>query len=291
MTTARIVVLGSINMDLTCRTDRLPRPGETLLGTAFATAPGGKGANQAIAAAKAGARTTFLGATGDDAFAVDLRRALTDAHVDDSLLRTVPGPSGIAAITVDQHGENTIVVVPGANSSMTELTEGELSTIAQADILLCQLEIPIVTVTAAFEHARAHGVMTVLNPSPVQSLPDALVAATDVLIVNESEESAVGDAARSIETVVTTLGASGARMHGPHSFATEAPVVDAIDTTGAGDAFAGAMSAAWHRGPQHAVAWACAAGAWAASRAGASSSSGTHAEIDALFAHLHDRHS
>ncbi|MFI8565260.1 ribokinase [Rhodococcus sp. NPDC078407] len=278
----RIVVLGSVNMDLITRTPSLPDPGETVLGTAFTTSPGGKGSNQAIAAAKAGAAVSFIGAVGDDEFGKTLRRTLTGAGVDDRALRTAAGSSGIAAITVDDHAENSIVVVAGANERVRDLTADDLAVIADADILLCQLEIPVDTVVIAFEYARSHRVVTMLNPSPVQDLPDALVAATDVLVVNEAEETRLGGRVNEVAHVITTLGARGSRYRGSESFEVAAPSVDAVDTTGAGDAFAGALAACWFDGPRSAVEWACIAGSFAATRPGASTSSGTRADIDAL---------
>ncbi|MBY4012637.1 ribokinase [Rhodococcus fascians] len=278
----RIVVLGSINMDLITRTPALPEPGETVLGTSFDTAPGGKGANQAIAASKSGARVSFVGAVGDDEFGPTLRHTLTSAGVDDHALRTAAGASGIAAITVDDRAENSIVVVAGANGGVHELTDDDLAVIGGADILLCQLEIPLETVLAAFEYAHSHDIVTMLNPSPVRDLPDALVAATDVLVVNEAEEARIGSRVKNIEHVVTTLGARGARYRGSESFEVPAPKVEAVDTTGAGDAFAGALAASWSSGPRAAIQWAVAAGAFAATGAGASASSGTRAQIESL---------
>ncbi|WP_415976724.1 ribokinase [Rhodococcus sp. 077-4] len=269
-------------MDLITRTPSLPEPGETVLGTSFHTTPGGKGANQAVAAAKAGARVTFIGAVGDDEFGGTLRLTLTGAGVNDRALRTSAGSSGIAAITVDDHAENSIVVVPGANSGVRELTDDDRAVIADADILLCQLEIPLDTVIAAFEYARARDVVTMLNPSPVQELPDILIENTDVLVVNEAEEARIGLGAGRVEHVITTLGAKGAGYSGSESFEVAAPRVDAVDTTGAGDAFAGALAACWFDGPRRAVEWACVAGSFAATRPGASASSGTRDEIEAL---------
>lgn len=278
----RIVVLGSVNMDLITRTPSLPDPGETVLGTSFTTSPGGKGSNQAIAAAKAGVSVAFIGAVGDDEFGATLRHTLSSAGVDDRALRTAAGSSGIAAITVDDRAENSIVVVPGANQHVRDLTEDDLAVIAEADILLCQLEIPLDTVVAAFEYARSRGVVTMLNPSPVRDLPDALVAATEVLVVNEAEEARLGHRVNEVPHVITTLGARGARYRGTESFEVSAPRVDAVDTTGAGDAFAGALAASWFSGPRASVEWACAAGSFAATRPGASASSGTRDEIDAV---------
>lgn len=277
-----VAVLGSINMDLTAFAAVLPDPGETVLGYSFTTSQGGKGANQALAAARSGAETTFLGSVGDDAFAEQLLGSLADAGVDVSLTRRTTGASGTAIITVDSAGENTIVVVPGANGSMHELTEAERHAIARADILLCQLEIPIDTVIAGAVHAREKGTLVVLNPSPVQQLPDELVDAVDVLVLNEAEAAAVG--AVDVAHVVTTLGADGARYRGPHIDAEfSASAVDVVDTTGAGDAFAGALVAEWHRGAAPAIRWACAAGGFATTRRGAGSSSGTRSDIESLL--------
>lgn len=277
-----IAVLGSVNMDLITQTPTFPAPGETVLGTSFTTSPGGKGANQAIAAAKAGARVTIVGAVGDDGFGGTLRRTLTSAGVDDRALRTTAGSSGIAAITVDARAENSIVVVPGANAGVRELTDDDRAIIADADILLCQLEIPLETVAAAFHYAHSRGVVTMLNPSPVRELPDALVDVIDALVVNEAEEASIGLRPGRVAHVITTLGARGARYRGAESFEVSAPPVHAVDTTGAGDAFAGALAASWFRGPRTAVHWACVAGSLAATRPGASASSGTRDEIDAL---------
>ncbi|MDH6282749.1 ribokinase [Prescottella agglutinans] len=282
-----VAVVGSINMDLVASTPRLPAPGETILGTSFGTTPGGKGANQAIAAAKAGADVVFVGAVGDDTFALDLREALVDAEVDAESLREVSGPSGIAMITVDGDGQNSIIVVPGANGRVTDLTAGELGAVANADVLLCQLEIPIETVTAAARHAATSDTAVMLNPSPTQILPPELLESVDVLIVNETEERQLGeDTLAAVPHVVTTLGAAGARYRGPHGerVRVDSPTVDAVDTTGAGDAFAGALASAWGRGPREALAFACAAGALTATRPGASAASPTRSEIDALLA-------
>lgn len=285
MGSPRIAVLGSANMDLTTATTALPAPGETVLGQSFATAQGGKGANQAIAAARSGARTVFLGAVGDDAFADVLITDMQDAGVDTGRLRRVAGPSGIAAITVDAQGENTIVVVAGANGTVDDVTDDEMAVIADADILLCQFEIPVSAVLAAATHAGANDTLVVLNPSPVREITDALLAVVDVLVVNESEARAIGDGTlERVPHVVTTLGASGAAYAGRHgSFRTPAPSVDAVDTTGAGDAFTGALAAEWFRGPRQALRWACAAGAFAATGHGAGASSGTRNQIAELM--------
>ncbi|KQU30674.1 MULTISPECIES: ribokinase [unclassified Rhodococcus (in: high G+C Gram-positive bacteria)] len=287
----RITIVGSINMDLVARTPTLPAPGETVLGSAFRTSPGGKGANQAVAAARAGAEVVFVGAVGSDTFALELRETLVGAEVDASLLREVEGASGVAVITVDDAAENSIVVVGGANETLTELTAEELATVAEADVLLCQLETPVATVVAAARHARANGTLVFLNPSPVQPLSDDLLGLVDVAIVNRDEENALGvDALARIPHVVTTLGADGARHRSADGVVTAhpSPAVEAVDTTGAGDVFAGTLAAAWRDGPAAAVRRACAAGAVATTRDGAGSSAPTVTEVDRALAGTRD---
>lgn len=281
-----VVVLGSVNMDLVTTTPQRPAPGETVLGSGFATVPGGKGANQAIAAARSGARVRFLGATGDDAFGATLRSTLSDAGVDTTLLRTVDGSSGVATIVVDESGENSIIVVAGANGRVTDLTADELAAIADADILLCQLEIPLATVAAAARHAHAADTVVVLNPSPVQPLPAALWADVDLAIVNSLESERYSADLDRIPHVVRTLGGDGAlyrSAEGPQ-FAVAGRTVDVVDTTGAGDAFTGALVATWPKGPRAAVSWANAAGALATTRLGASSSIPDRARIEHALA-------
>ena len=165
MTTARVAVVGSCNIDLVARVAALPRPGETVLARSFATVVGGKGANQAIAAGRAGARSVIVGAVGDDAYGDQIRSTLREASVDVGGLRTVAGPSGTALIFVDEAGENSIVVVSGANGTLTTLTEGDLKIIDDADALLFQLEVPIEIVAAAA--ARSKG-LRVLNAAPAR---------------------------------------------------------------------------------------------------------------------------
>ena len=272
--TPRIVVVGSTNMDLITTTATLPEPGQTLLGTGFHTAPGGKGGNQAVAVARAGGAVQFIGAVGDDDFGRALRNRLADAGVDTDRLRTVDGPSGIAAITVDADAENTIVVVPGANGKLTALDDADRGAIAGAAVLMLQLEIPIETVVAAARAAADAGVTVLLNPSPVRALPTDLVNAVTILVVNRGEADALGtDVLAAVPHVVTTLGGDGAVHRGPDGVhtAVPAPEVEVVDTTGAGDAFTGALAVAWASGaaPRAALEVACAAGAEATTRSGA----------------------
>ncbi|MBF6439816.1 ribokinase [Nocardia cyriacigeorgica] len=280
-----IAVLGSINMDLVTTTERRPEPGETVFGTGFTMVPGGKGANQAVAAGRAGGRVEFIGAVGDDVFADGLRAVLRESGVGTARLRTVDGASGIAAIVVDASGENSIIVVGGANATVTELAGEDLDIIAAADILLCQLEIPVPTVAAAAAHAQANGTVVVLNPSPARQLPPELWAAVDVAVVNSGEFTDLGSALEPVPHLVVTLGADGARYRGPDGTELAVPgsVVDVVDTTAAGDTFTGALAVAWQRGPAEALRFACTAGALATTRLGASASIPGRAEIDAAL--------
>jgi ribokinase len=289
---ARIAVLGSINMDLVADTDHLPAPGETVLGTGFRTVPGGKGSNQAIAAARAGGAVTFVGAVGSDSFADELAGTLAGSGVSTDRLRRVDGPSGIAVISVDAAAENTIIVVPGANGSVTDLDGDDAAAITGSAILVAQLEVPLDTVTAGARVAAEADVPVLLNPSPARELPADLLAAVTLLVVNEGEAAVLGDdAVASVPHLVTTLGAAGARYRGPsgQTLSVPSPVVRPVDTTGAGDAFAGALAVAWAEGlePEAALQRACAAGALATTVAGASTSSPDRDAIDDLVAHTY----
>ncbi|MBK3571638.1 PfkB family carbohydrate kinase, partial [Streptomyces sp. MBT62] len=163
-----IAVLGSTNMDLVAYVTKAPQRGETVTGREFRTIPGGKGANQAIAAAHAGADVTIIGAVGDDAYGAQLRSTFEHSGVDTNHLRTVEGPSGTAHIVVDDEGGNAIVVIPAANGTVDHLAPGDETLIAGADALLLQLEIPLAAVVAGAEAARRHGVRTILTPAPAQ---------------------------------------------------------------------------------------------------------------------------
>jgi ribokinase len=299
--TARVVVVGSTNLDLVVTAPALPRPGETVLGDAFTTVPGGKGANQAVAAARAGAACAFVGAVGQDSFAAPLRANLAGAGIDVRRLREVPGPSGVALIAVDATAENIIVVAPGANAKLSTLDDDDRAAIGAADVMLCQLEIPLPFVTAAAEAARAAGTTVMLNAAPARPLPAELLAAVDVLVVNQGEAAALAAPADRgddpqllldellvlVPRVVLTLGASGA-LYGDrqgHRVAVDAVRVKAVDTTAAGDAFTGALAVALaeRRPVEEALRWACAAGAACACRPGASTALPTRDEIDSLF--------
>ncbi len=282
---SRVIVVGSANMDLVVTAQSLPRPGETVLGETFVTVPGGKGANQAIAAARAGGRCSFIGAVGQDAFGEALRDNMIRAGVDVARLRTVPGPSGVALIAVDTNAENLIVVAPGANAALTRLDVQDRMAIEGSDVLLCQLEIPLPTVAQAAAAARTAGTLVMLNAAPARPLPAELLAAVDVLIVNEHEAEAMPGAVQLVPHVVMTLGARGASYADRDGRRVDvpAPKVRAVDTTGAGDAFAGALAVAWaeRRPVEEALRWACAAGAVCATRRGATPP--TRQEIEAIL--------
>ncbi|MDG4827533.1 ribokinase [Asanoa sp. WMMD1127] len=294
---ARVVVVGSANLDLVVTAPQLPRPGETVLGENFRTVPGGKGANQAVAAARAGAEVEFVGAVGSDEFAPVLRDSLVAAGVGVRGLRTVAGPSGVALIAVDRAAENFIVVAAGANGLLTDLDADDRARVATADVLLLQLEVPMSTVVDAARLARAAGTTVVLNAAPAATLPDELLDLVDVLVVNEHEAAVVAGAdggepldalLKLVPRVVLTFGADGAAYADRDGarLSVPAPRIEAVDTTAAGDAFTGALAVGWaQRGGtdiEASLRWACAAGAACAQRPGASSALPDRATIDAL---------
>ncbi|MDL5200991.1 ribokinase [Streptomyces sp. ALI-76-A] len=292
-----IVVLGSTNMDLVAYVERAPRRGETVTGREFRTIPGGKGANQAIAAARAGATVSVIGAVGDDVFGPRLRSTLEHSGVSTDHLRTVEGPSGTAHIVVDDEGGNAIVVIPGANGTVDRLVPGDEGLIAAADALLLQLEIPLTAVLAGARTARGHGVRTVLTPAPARPLPPELLAATDLLVPNEHEAAALTgltDPHRAavalldrVPEVVVTLGAAGSlyAARGTEPFTVPAPRVTAVDSTGAGDTFAGTLAVALGEGRplREALTWAGTAAALSVQRPGASASMPYRSEIEARY--------
>ncbi|MEN3607958.1 ribokinase [Plantactinospora sp. ZYX-F-223] len=295
MSRPRVVVMGSANMDLVVTTGSLPKPGETVFGTDFVMVAGGKGANQAIAATRAGAAGALLGAIGSDSFGVTLKARISAAGVDTERVRVVYGASGVAVVTVDAEGENTIVVTPAANSAFTGLTESELTAVREADVLVAQLEIPVGTVTQAARAARSAGTWVVLNAAPAQPVPVELLDSVDLLVVNEAEARAITGCGREdpaallavVPRAVLTLGRHGAWYGDRDGTAVHVPAVkvDLVDSTGAGDAFTGALAVAWGEGrePVDAVRWASAAGAACARRLGASVSLPLRTEIDALY--------
>lgn len=291
----RVVVVGGANMDLVAMAPKVPGPGETVVGTDFLTVAGGKGANLAIAAARAGGAATFLGAIGSDSFGVTLKARIAAAGVETSLVRVVYGASGVALVTVGATGEHSVVVTPGANTAFTTLTEAELSAVRAADVLVAQVEVPVATVTQAALAARAGGTRVILNAAPPGRLPTELLDAVDLLVVNEVEARALTGRGREdpaallslVPRAVLTLGAQGAWYGERDGGTAHIPAfkVDLVDSTGAGDAFTAALAVAWGEGRDlvDALRWASAAGAACARRLGASVSLPQRAEIDALF--------
>lgn len=270
-------VVGSVNADLSFTVPTLPGPGETVLATSLTTAPGGKGANQAVAAARAGAQVQFVGAVGDDDAGAALRTHLQCNGVGTDGLSTLPGASGTAVVVVDDAAENLIVVAPGANGALT-LDDAARSVVAASDVLLLQLEIPVPTAVAAAEAARAAGATVILNASPAGAEVSALAGLVDVVVVNEAEDRAWR---WPVAHRVVTRGARGAVHHaGEDTVEVPAPRVDAHDTTGAGDVFAGVLATHWHLGPREALRRACAAGALATLTPGAGNCAPTADAID-----------
>jgi ribokinase len=277
-----ILVAGSANLDFVVRASHIPGPGETVLGRDFKTFPGGKGANQAVACARAGAvPTQMLLALGADAFALPLEESLREAGVDLTIIRSEAQPTGTAFICVSDDAENAITVAPGANQC---LRPEHLPSLQGVSHLLMQLETPLTTVTAYAQAARAQGISVILNAAPAQDLPPELLAALDVLIVNQGELATVaghkGTVLQCLErlnvaTVVVTLGHHGClARHLGRLYWQPAYRITPIDTTGAGDTFCGALVAGLSQGADlaQALRQASAAGALACTRLGAQSS-------------------
>jgi ribokinase len=265
-----LLVVGSANTDLVTRASRLPMPGETVQGSSFARGNGGKGANQAVAAARLGLRVRLAAAVGADVYGDQLVEGLRAEGVDVSGMQRVPGtPTGTAVIVVDQAGENMIVVNPGANAALS-LDGVDLSA---PDALLCQLEVPVGVVADAAQRARG---MFCLNASPMAPLPEPLLRRCDLVIVNESEYEAAAGQLDGCRLAAVTRGAQGAVLlsQGGEVARSASPKVAAIDTAGAGDAFAAALIAGLLHGtsPADALVRACRAGSIAATRPGAQAS-------------------
>jgi ribokinase len=280
-----VCVIGSANLDVVARCQRHPMPGETLLGTSLAEHAGGKGLNQAVAAARSGARTTMIGAVGNDEPGARLRAVLADNGIDASCVAISDDITGRAIIVVDDHGENTIVVIPGANA-VVRLPQ----TLPHCRVVVAQLEVPIATVVAGFAAARATGATTVLNPAPAADLTPELLGLADVVVPNEHELELLGGAERLIElgvrALVVTRGAHGVDLITPGGRRHIAPFrVDVVDTTGAGDAFCGSLCARLAFGDDLATAvrWGTAAGALATTVAGAVPAQPTACAIEALL--------
>ena len=299
----RICVVGSSNIDLTFRTPRLPRPGETLSGQAFQLGYGGKGANQAVMAARLGGQVTMIGRVGRDVFGEGMIRNFCEHGIDTTHVRfDEERPSGVASIVVDDAGQNCIIVAAGANAALSPADIQEASSAIQAaDVVLCQLEVPLETVIEAFRLGRS--ARTILNPAPAQPLPSELLRLTNVCVPNETElellmEQKVATlqdaerAARSLlgrgpETIVVTAGARGALIvDSAKAELIPAPPVKAIDTTGAGDAFIGSLAVFLAEGASlvEAVRRANFAAALSVTRLGTQTSFPTRAEIETALA-------
>jgi ribokinase len=268
----RLTIVGSVNLDLVARVERLPRPGETVTGASFDRVPGGKGANQAVAAARLGAEVSFVGRVGADSFAGEALAGLEEAGVDLDVERG--GQTGVALILVDADGENQIVVAPGANA--------ELRAAGAGGNVLCQLEIPLDAVAAQAGAAD----FFCLNAAPARALPAELLERVGLLVVNRYELEALDHEPRGL--VALTLGAEGAVLleGGEEVARAEPPEVEAVDGTAAGDAFTACLVVSLLEGRprEEALRRACAAGALAASRFGAQPSLPTAAEVDAILA-------
>lgn len=303
----KIAVVGSINMDVVNRVERHPLPGETVSGLETAYIPGGKGANQAVAAARAGAQVLMIGAVGQDPFGGPLVEALGQAGVDTAGVLEKEGTSGMAFITVDAHGENNIILSSGANGRLgvEDMEAGLIGAAVRYGGMglggvLLQNEIPWETTSAAIRRARTLGATVYLNPAPARKVEDEVLAFVDVLVVNETEAAAISgmkvdsrenaEAAaewllgRGVREVIVTLGAAGVVYASKEGKRVSVPAfrVEAVDTTAAGDTFIGAYAAARDRGDsvQDALRWANAAAAIAVTRPGAQSSIPAANEVD-----------
>lgn len=288
-----IVVLGSANMDLVVRQPRQPHPGETMFGESFEMVPGGKGLNQAVAAARAGAEVTFLGAVGRDPFGKALIACLAAEGIGIDDLAEVDDPTGTAHIAVFDDGENSIVVVPGANAAVTALDDRSRRAIESAAYLVAQFERPIPLIEQAFTFARERGVRTVLTPSPVTPTAPGLLGLVDILIPNaaeacelaglDNETAAALALSREVAMVVMTRGSRGVLVARNSEVIADEParVVEPVDTTGAGDTFAGVLVARLDVGATlpDALAAAGAAASISVTRAGASASMPRWAQI------------
>lgn len=301
---ATIVVVGSINMDLVARLDRSPIPGETIMGSHFAMIPGGKGANQAVAAARLGAQVSMIGCIGDDVFGVQMKQQLQREGIDTSYVYTAAAQStGVALIQVQREGDNSIIVVAGANASLTpELVDSAEDVIRSADVMLLQLEIPLHVVEQAIELASRHGVRIILNPAPAPAdkLSDQMLSKVDILTPNEIEASILtkgsaqsdGDIWESIQVLKQAAGVANVLVtHGAEgvyfdldgvSGVQEACKVDVVDTTAAGDCFNAAIAVRWGEGAslQEAIGFAVKAAALAVTKFGAQTSLPTRDEVE-----------
>ncbi len=300
MAETRVLVAGAINSDLVSRVTRVPGPGETVTGDGFAIFGGGKGANQAVAAARSGARVSLLGAVGGDAFGRDRLSELAVERIDVSAVAVIAGKaSGVASIWVEPGGENRILYVPGATANVTDRAAIDLIERMRPAVVLTTLELPVTVLRALFTRARALGITVVLNATPEPETGRDLLTLVDVVIVNEPEAASLlgrdvgGDdvtgAASSLlqagpKTAILTQGAMGATLVGASGSETVAsPTVEVVDTTAAGDALCGAFAAelATGKSPIEALRYGVVAGSLAVTKQGAQPSIPTRAQIDA----------
>ncbi|MGM7721399.1 ribokinase [Metabacillus sp. Hm71] len=294
MNKPKITVIGSINMDLVTKTNKIPKIGETVIGDSFFTIPGGKGANQAVAAARLGAEVTMLGCVGEDAFGQELKQHLSAEGINSEHIQTIPATStGIAAITLSE-GDNSIIVVPGANSHVTsEFVRQSESLIAKSDIIILQLEIPLTSVIEAVTIAKKHHVSVILNPAPIQQLPKSLVLQADYITPNEHEEEQLLSAndltkeeIRELkQKCIVTKGAKGVQLYQDGKELIPGFQVNAIDSTGAGDCFNGALAVSISKGAtlKAACQFANAAAALSVTKLGAQSGLPTLEEVESFL--------
>jgi ribokinase len=304
MTNNRVTIMGSYVADVAFRLDRLPTWGETRMGQSFQLGPGGKGSNQAVAAARAGASVSFISKLGSDPFGEIARTLYRAEGIDTQYVFSSPNPTGAAAILIDAaRGENAIIVVPGACFELT-LAEVDQATalIASSSIFVAQLELPLLTVEHGLRLAHAHGIPTILNPAPAATLPDTIYPLCDYLTPNETEaaaltgipvtdlasaeEAAAALLSRGVRNVILTLGAQGAFIKNPtltrHISAVDAGPI--VETTGAGDAFNGGLATALAEGMNliEATQFACAVAGISVTRPGTAPSMPHRADIDAI---------
>lgn len=304
--TAKITVIGSLNMDLVTQAAKIPAPGETVIGGDLHTVPGGKGANQAVAAARLGAAVSMVGRVGNDIFAGQLLDNLTAVSVNHQyVIRDPEAASGVALIVIDNAGENSIVVAPGANGRLSPAdVDAAEAAIQSADLILLQLEVPLPAVLRAAQLARQHSVKVILNPAPAQPLPDELLTLVDVLIPNESEtarltgrpttnQAEIEAAAASLRqsgvgAVILTLGERGALLATETGAIHFPPFVPqkVVDTTAAGDGFVGGLAAALAEGKTVAAAvpWGNATGSLVVTQMGAQPSLPTREAVKSVLA-------
>lgn len=300
-TRKKIVVVGSVNMDLVARTRQIPKPGQTVTGTDFATTPGGKGANQAVAAARLGYPVQMVGMVGDDVFGEALIVNLNEAGVDTGAVMRVVGPSGVAPILVSETGENSIVVVPGANGKVDRAAiDTQADLIRSAGMVLCQLELPLATVIYLLSLCGEAGVPVMLDPAPASQLPEAVWAQVAWLTPNETEsafflgkdleaeQAAQQFLGKGVGGVILKCGSRGSYVSvaGGESRWAQPFGVDAVDTVGAGDCFNGAYAVSLLEGndPWMAARFASAAAAISVTRRGAQAAMPSRTEVEAFLA-------